>query len=170
MHRTSMNNLSSKAISSQMVGILSQGMTPTKLAITIAVGFCIGCFPLLGVTTALCILVAFIFRMNQAAIQVGNYLAFPLQLLLTIPFLRLGEIIFHSAPLPLAPNRVLSMARTDPDQTARAFVAGQGHAIIAWALIAPIAALLITVLLIPLFRSLMRSSNISATRLNGTAS
>ncbi len=153
-----------------MLVILRQGMTPTKLAITIAVGFCIGCFPLLGVTTALCILVAFIFGMNQAAIQVGNYIAFPLQLLLTVPFLRLGEFIFHSAPLPLAPSRLLSMARTAPDQTARAFVTGQGHAIIAWALIAPVAALLITALLMPLLRSLMRSTNISATRLDGTAS
>jgi uncharacterized protein (DUF2062 family) len=165
-----MYKLSSKAISGTLLDILRQGTTPTRLAITLAVGICIGCFPVLGVTTALCILVAFAFGLNQAAIQVGNYLAFPLQLLLTIPFLRLGERIFHTAPLPLAPDQLLTMARSAPDQTAKAFVFGQGHAILAWALIAPVAALLLTVLFIPLLRTLMRGSKASAPRFDGVAS
>lgn len=157
-----MNTLSSKAISSHLLDILRQGTTPTKLAVTLAIGICIGCFPVLGTTTVFCIVVAFLFRLNQAAIQVGNYLAFPLQLLLTIPFLRLGERIFHAGHLPLAPDQLLSMARRSPHETAKAFVVGQGHAIVAWALVAPIAALLLTALLAPLIRMLMRNTQSSA--------
>lgn len=164
-----MNTLSSKAISSHLLEILRRGTTPTRLAVTLAVGICIGCFPVLGTTTVFCIVVAFLFGLNQAAIQVGNYLAFPLQLLLTIPFLRLGERIFHSGHLPLAPDQLLEMVRSAPDQTARAFVAGQGHAIVAWALVAPIAALLLTVLFIPLLRLLMRNAK-SSPRLDHAAS
>ena len=165
-----MNKLSSKAISGHLLDILRQGVTPTRLAITLAVGLCIGCFPVLGVTTVLCIVVALAFRLNQAAIQVGNYLAFPLQLLLTIPFLRLGERLFHTGHLPLAPDQLLAMARNAPDQTARAFVAGQGHAIAAWALVAPVAAILLTALFIPLLRILMRGSKSLAPRLDRAAS
>jgi uncharacterized protein (DUF2062 family) len=165
-----MNKLSSKAISGTLLSILRQGTTPTRLAITLAVGICIGCFPVLGATTMLCILVAFAFGLNQAAIQVGNYLAFPLQLLLTIPFLRLGERIFHTARLPLAPDQLLTMARGAPNQTAKAVVFGQGHAIVAWALVAPVAALLLTVLFVPLLRTLMRGSKASAPRFDGAAS
>lgn len=163
-----MNTLSSKAISSHLLDILRQGTTPTRLAVTLAVGICIGCFPVLGTTTVFCIIVAFLFRLNQPAIQVGNYLAFPLQLLLTVPFLRLGERIFHARHLPLAPDQLLSMARSSSHETARAFVAGQGHAIVAWALVAPVAALLLTALLTPLLRLLMRNSK-SATSLDHVA-
>jgi hypothetical protein len=162
-----MNKLSSKAISGHLLDILRQGTTPTQLAITLALGLCIGCFPVLGVTTVLCILVAFAFRLNQAAIQVGNYLALPLQLLLTIPFLRLGERIFRTGHFPLAPDQLLTMARSAPDQTAKAFVAGQGHAIVAWALVAPVAALLLTVLFVPLLRTLMRGSKSFAPAVTG---
>lgn len=152
-----MTSLSQKAISDHLLSVLRQGTTPTRLALTLAVGFCIGCFPLLGVTTVLCIVVALLFRLNQAVIQVGNYLAFPLQLALTIPFLRLGERLFHTAPLPLSPFQLMAMTRHAPDQTMRAFVYGQGHAIVAWALIAPLAIILIAAVLAPLLRVLMRS-------------
>jgi hypothetical protein len=49
-------------------------------------------------------------------------------------------------------------------------VFGQGHAIVAWALIAPVAALLLTVLFVPLLRTLMRSSKTSTPRFDGVAS
>lgn len=154
-----MTALSSKAIAAHLLDALRQGTTPNKLALTLAAGFCIGCFPVMGTTTICCVVVALAFRLNQAVIQVGNYLAFPLQLLLTIPFLRLGEHIFHAPPLPLAPGQLLTLMRSAPNQTARAFVYGQGHAIVAWAVIAPFATVLLTVLLIPLLRLLMSRAN-----------
>jgi hypothetical protein len=153
-----MSTLSQKAILDHLLSVLRQGTTPTRLAITLAAGFCIGCFPVLGTTTVFCIVVALLFRLNQAVIQVGNYLAFPLQLALTIPFLRLGERIFHTPPLPLSPVQLMAMTRHSPDHTMRAFVYGQGHAIVAWALVAPLAIILIAGILAPLLRALMRSA------------
>ena len=37
---------------------LQYGMAPRQLAFTLALGFAIGCIPLLGITTAICALLA----------------------------------------------------------------------------------------------------------------
>ena len=37
---------------------LRQGISPQRLALTLALGFAIGCIPVVGVTTALCVVVA----------------------------------------------------------------------------------------------------------------
>ena len=142
-------------ISERLLELLKQGSTPEKLAFTIALGIAIGCFPIFGVTTILCALLAILFRLNVPAIQVGNYLATPLQLALLVPFLRWGERLFHAARLSLSPQELLTQARNAPDQTARAFLLGQWHAVAAWLLIAPFMVLVFTLLLRPVMRTIM---------------
>jgi hypothetical protein len=68
----------------------------SKTAWTVALGFAIGIFPLIGVTTIGCLLLGGVLRLKQASIQLGNYLALPLQIILLIPLLRLGERITGS--------------------------------------------------------------------------
>lgn len=82
--------------------LLLQGVTPEKLALSVAIGTGIGLFPVLGVSTAACAAVAVALRLNLPAIQLANYLVSPLQLLLIIPFVRLGEHIAGSAPQPIS--------------------------------------------------------------------
>ena len=78
---------------------LQQGMSPRKLALTLALGFAIGCIPVIGVPTVLCAALAIMLRLNQPAIQAANYAAMPLQLLLIIPFMRLGKWLFTMSSL-----------------------------------------------------------------------
>ena len=75
---------------------LRQGISPRRLALTLALGFAIGCIPVFGVPTALCIVVALGLRLNVPAIQVANYAAMPLQVALIFPFVRLGGWMFAS--------------------------------------------------------------------------
>ena len=82
--------------------LLRQGVTPEKLAMSLAFGLGIGIFPVLGVSTILCTIVAIVFRLNLPAIQLVNYLAAPIQLALIIPFVRLGEHLLRLAPQPLS--------------------------------------------------------------------
>ncbi len=140
-----------------MGNFLSQGLTPGRLAITLSVGLAIGCFPLLGITTILCGLVAIAFRLNLPAIQAGNYLALPLQILLFVPFGRLGERMFRAPRLPVSPRTWLSMTRSSPDQTARLLLSWQYHAIAAWLLFFPVFTVVAALLLRPLLdRILLR--------------
>jgi hypothetical protein len=70
---------------------LVEGIAPRRLALTLALGFVLGCIPVVGIPTALCAMVALAFRLNQPAIQAANYLAMPFQVALIVPFVRLGS-------------------------------------------------------------------------------
>jgi uncharacterized protein (DUF2062 family) len=84
-----------------LVGLLrrlvTEGITPHKLALTIALGVSIGILPLVWGSSLLCVLFAFTLGLNQASIQAANYLAYPLQIALLVPFYRLGERLFPAA-------------------------------------------------------------------------
>ena len=80
-------------ISSPLATLLKQGLSPGKLALVMALGTTLSVFPVLGSTTLLCTLVAIGFRLNLPAIQFANYLAFPLQIILFFPFLKVGQAV-----------------------------------------------------------------------------
>jgi hypothetical protein len=78
--------------------VLQGGLTPQKLALTLCLGSVTGVMPLLWGTTILAAGFAAFFRLNQAAMQALNYLCYPLQLALFIPFCQLGEYLFPWGP------------------------------------------------------------------------
>ncbi|MDE3187439.1 MAG: DUF2062 domain-containing protein [Acidobacteriota bacterium] len=84
----------------QIEGWLLQGISPRRLALTLALGFAIGCIPVVGVPTLLCAALALALKLNLPAIQAANYLAMPLQVLLILPFMRLGGWMFASGHQP----------------------------------------------------------------------
>lgn len=139
-----------------IVGQLRQGITPEKIALTIALGGVLSIFPILGATTILCALAGFTLKLNQPIIQLINYLAYPAQLALLIPLYRAGEMLFGKPPVPLSISFLLESFRTDPARFLREFgmIGLQGIAV--WMLLAP---LLVTVLyftLRPPLRALAR--------------
>jgi uncharacterized protein (DUF2062 family) len=73
-----------------LLGILKDGASPQKLAHAVAWGSIMGMFPIFGSTTIICIGLAFLFRLNHAAIQIANYAVYPLQFILLIPFIQIG--------------------------------------------------------------------------------
>lgn len=136
---------------------LRQGVSPRRLALTLALGFVVGCIPLVGLPTALCALIALTFRLNQPAIQAANYLAMPFQVVLIVPLIRLGGKLFpigarqgldaaaltHSPTLALAHSPRLALE-----------VGGMaGQALFAWLLLAvPVVVLLTPALTVVLRR------------------
>lgn len=83
-----------RALQGKIEAWLSEGISPERLALTLALGFAIGCIPLIGIPTALCLVVALGLRLNIPAIQAANYAAMPLQVALIFPFVRLGAWLF----------------------------------------------------------------------------
>jgi uncharacterized protein (DUF2062 family) len=141
-----------RRVTSPFLNLLRQGVTPNKLALSLALGICISCFPVMGVTTILCTIVALSFGLNLPAIIFGNYLALPLQFVLLIPFIRLGERLFHDhRPVPSV-EQMTAMIKNNPEQLVKQFWSLQWHAIVGWALLAPIACLLFTLILRELLR------------------
>ncbi|SMB99314.1 conserved hypothetical protein [Hymenobacter roseosalivarius DSM 11622] len=73
-----------------LLGVLRQGLSPTQLALTVALGVAFGLIPVLGVTTLFSTFAAVRLRLNVAALLLISHLMSPLQLLLLIPLLQLG--------------------------------------------------------------------------------
>lgn len=135
---------------------LRQGVTPEKLALTVALGLTLGIFPILGSTMLLCGLAAIALRLNQPVIQLVNYFAYPVQLALLIPFYRAGELLFRKTPTPLSIPLFFERIRADFWQFLRDFgmIAVQG--IVVWALLAPALLAAIYFTTRPLLRRLAR--------------
>jgi hypothetical protein len=57
----------------------------------------LGICPLIGIPTVLGGLAAVVLRVNFPALQLVNYLVYPLQILLMWPFMRLGRYLFGAA-------------------------------------------------------------------------
>jgi uncharacterized protein (DUF2062 family) len=75
----------------KFIQIFIYGLTPFQLALTISFGVTLGLFPFIGLTSVLCFIFAFIFRLNIIVIQLVNWLVAPLQLIMLVPFYQLGN-------------------------------------------------------------------------------
>ncbi|MGA8740181.1 MAG: DUF2062 domain-containing protein [Terracidiphilus sp.] len=129
---------------------LRQGISPQRLALTLALGFAIGCIPVIGVPTALCLLVALGLRLNVPAIQAANYAAMPLQVALIFPFVRLGGWLFASSAHPAL--NTAKLAHQSPMKLMWASGSLAGEALAAWLLIAVPMVLVLTLVLTMLLR------------------
>jgi uncharacterized protein (DUF2062 family) len=139
-----------------LLDLLRQGVTPEKLALSLALGLVLGVFPAVGWTTALCALAALIFRLNIPALQMINYFLYPAQIALLLPFFRLGEKVFRAPHLPISIPRIYEMARADHWGAIRFLWSTTWHAIVVWAILAPLSTVLIYYVLVPVFRHAAR--------------
>ena len=129
---------------------LSQGISPRRLALTLALGFAIGCIPVVGIPTVLCAALALALRLNQPAIQAANYVAMPFQLALIVPFVRLGRWLVSADPArALEPEALLHLHSLHV--AARIGILA-GEALLAWLLVAVPAVLLLTATLTRMLR------------------
>jgi uncharacterized protein (DUF2062 family) len=129
---------------------LGQGISPRRLALTLALGLAIGCIPVVGIPTALCAVLALALRLNLPAIQAANYAAMPLQLVLIVPFARLGGWLFASGHNQAVKSSALLGA--SPLHLLAQLGGLASHAMLAWLLIAVPAVALLTATLTVVLR------------------
>jgi uncharacterized protein (DUF2062 family) len=139
-----------------ILDLLRQGVTPEKIALSVALGLALGVFPAIGLTTALCALAALILHLNLPAIQLVNYFVYPLQIALLIPFFRLGEKLFRAPHLPLSIPQIYAMIHANMAEAIRTLWTTTWHAMVVWCLLAPVAAALVYAALVPVLRRALR--------------
>jgi len=88
--------------------LLKQGLSPAKLSLVVALGITLSIFPVLGTTTLICTFVSIFFNLNLPAMQLANYSAFPFQIILFFPFLKLGETVSKVSLDPLSKIQLIS--------------------------------------------------------------
>ncbi len=134
----------------------TQGISPEKIALTVAVGLTIAVNPIVGTTTILCFLAAWALRLNQPIIQAINWSSYALQLLLIFPFIRLGERIFGAPRENRSLERLVAMMKADLVGAFANVRATLGHALVAWLAVAPFLVGAIYFGTLPVFRALAR--------------
>jgi uncharacterized protein (DUF2062 family) len=150
--------------------LLRQGASPDRLAVSFALGAVIGIFPLVGATTAICAALAVLFRLNLPVIQIANYLVYPLQLALLIPFVKFGALLFQVPPPPLSLEELTAMFSADFWGTFASFFGVIARAAAAWAVVSLPVATVLSAVLVPLFRRFQRARIKESTMLTSTGS
>lgn len=121
-----------------VINLLTQGVTPKKIALSLALGIAIGIFPVLGSTTLLCAIAALALRLNLPALQLANWFVYPLQLVFIVPFIRLGEFIFRARPLPFTLAQMVEMSRAGLPHAIRILWLAALQGASAWLLVSPL--------------------------------
>ena len=115
--------------------LLKQGISPEKIAMCMAIGLVLSIFPVIGATTLMCAIAAIVLRLNLPAMQIVNYLAYPLQIALLIPFFQFGAWLFGMEPLPLSAQDLIAMFKADFWGSINQLWETTLRAIVAWGLI-----------------------------------
>jgi uncharacterized protein (DUF2062 family) len=137
--------------------LLRQGITPEKVALTIALGLVLGVTPVIGSTTLLCTLAALVLRLNLPAIQLVNGLVYPLQLLLIIPFLRAGAWLFgDSSVARMTLAGLFSLIKNDWWHAIVTLWSATMHALVAWLAVAAMASAALYAVLVPVLQRAWR--------------
>lgn len=118
---------------------LTQGVAPDAIARALAMGTVCSIFPLLGFTTLLNLGVGLALRMNQPILQTLNQLLGPVQLVLILVYVRLGEVLWRATDDRFT---VAELLQAFQDKSIADFISRFGwagvHAFTAWLLTAPL--------------------------------
>jgi uncharacterized protein (DUF2062 family) len=141
-----------RRVADPLLLLLKQGLAPETLALSLALGASLGLFPVLGATTALCVAAGLALRLNHPALQLANYVVYPLQVPLILVFVRIGERIVGATPMPISVERLLALFREDPLAFLERFGGTGLHGILGWLTVAPLVGGALYLGLVPLLR------------------
>jgi uncharacterized protein (DUF2062 family) len=126
-----------RRIVDRIVAQLTQGLTPQKIALTIAIGSAIAMFPILGTTTLLCLIIGVFMRLNQPIMQALNLACAPIH----IPFIffsfKWGEALFGNPHTRFEFRAMMRLLRDDPSKFVNDYDQTALHAIVIWAVLVP---------------------------------
>ena len=119
--------------------LLLEGIsTPHEIALTLALGNTVGINPIYGTTTTISTLLALKFGLNLPLIQVGNWMVWPIQLAMILPFAQAGAWLYRQPGLPLERDALLEIYRAGPLAVVEQLGWSMLHAFTVWLLAATI--------------------------------
>jgi uncharacterized protein (DUF2062 family) len=135
-----------------VMGQLKQGIAPDKLGWSIGIGVTIGIFPVWGTRAWICLLVGWLFQLNQPVLHAFKSLLYPVQVLLLIPFMQMGQLIFGKPPLKISIEFLKGELARGPLEFWSEFGWLMLRATVAWMLVAPVLLFVLKWTVTPLLR------------------
>ena len=117
---------------------LRSGLSPHKVAIALAVGICVGIFPIYGPFTLVCVALVWLGRLNAPIVFAGYYGMTFVKPLLIIPFLKLGEWVFQAEPMTISLTELARRFAVDAMGTLAEFGWSFIHATVGWLVTLPL--------------------------------
>jgi uncharacterized protein (DUF2062 family) len=147
-----MRRLWNQRVAGPMGALLRQGATAEGLALALALGVATGLFPVIGTTTVLGLATAAALRLNLPALQLANWMAYPLQIAMIIPLVRLGEWLSGAPPVSFSVTQVVTRTTSDPLGALSLYGMTGLHGILGWVAIVPLLVLVLYRALLPALR------------------
>jgi len=146
-----------RRIGDPVISLLTQGITADKVSYTLALGTGLSLFPFLGFTSLLNLVAGLALRLNQPLLQTINQLLGPIQLLMIVVYIRVGEWIWGAERLPFSIELLIQVFR---DASFTEFLSRFGmagvHAFTAWLVTLPVLVFSLNRLLRPIIRRVAR--------------
>lgn len=101
----------------KITALFMQGLTPKELSQSIIVSGLIAIIPVLGVSTFMITTVSLKWKLNLPVMIALSYLMWPVQILMIIPFIRIGEFIFSVSPNHYTVEEIISSFQNSFFQT-----------------------------------------------------
>jgi hypothetical protein len=130
--------------------VVVEGSSPSKLALSMAVGAMIGIWPVPWTSTAACAVLGPIMRLSLPALMFANFMVTSLQLLLLIPFLQAGAWLFRAGSLPYTAAQVKAILAQGVGHTLAVLGEAIARAFAVWLLVTPFAVGLLYLALKPM--------------------
>ena len=134
---------------------LRQGATPEAVAAAVTVSLAIAINPIIGTTTVACIFAGRFFRLNHVVMQVVNHVSYPLQIILIVPFVRLGETVTGAAHIPLSPAAIIDEFSRSFGGFFQKFGVACLHGVVGWLIVVPAVAWALNFVLRAVFRRVL---------------
>ncbi len=142
---------------------LKQGISPGKVALTVALGVTLGIFPIMGATTLLCIVAGLCLKLNQPIMQLVNWLVSALQLALIQVFVRLGEWLTRAERVTFSIPELIKKFHESPRKFLEEFGVTGLHAIVGWLAVAPVLIPLLYFSVLPPLKKLAKAKILAST-------
>lgn len=140
-----------------IVAQFTLGITPDRIAATLAVGTACSVFPFFGFTTLLNLGAGLALKLNQPILHVINQLLGPVQLMLILVYVRLGETVWQATGDRVTVQEIMTTFR---EASVEAFLRRFGwagvHALTAWMITTPLLVAGIFLTLRPIMRRVQK--------------
>ncbi|MEO5958056.1 MAG: DUF2062 domain-containing protein [Opitutaceae bacterium] len=147
-----------------IVAQLTQGLTPHKIALTVAVGSAIAMFPILGTTMLMCLIVGVFMKLNQPIIQAVNLACTPIHIPFIFYSFKWGDRIFGAAHTNFEFRAMMRLLRQDPLQFVRDYDQTALHAILLWLILVPFWSGAIYYVMLPILKGVEKVRNETAAK------
>jgi uncharacterized protein (DUF2062 family) len=149
-----MQDLWGRKLRRPIKALLKQDLSHEKIALSISLGVTLGVFPVLGATTVLSAVAAFMLRLNLPAIQLVNFAVYPLQLLFLVPFLRAGSWLFGDQRFSGLGKEIIDLIQNDVWGGLGVLWNLTIYAVVVWLIISPLMIIILYKILKPALKRL----------------